>query len=349
MNQQKGFTLVEMMISLAVLGVILASVSSAYLTQVKQSTQEYKVAQVELELGIAKNLIERDLAMAGYGLADDYSAPSTPAFTVPRAIDATNSSTAPDTLILRGTALGIESKGTQNWSYIQSVTPGAPNTMAFNIWSDSREDLVTNGKVFLVDPATKKLLTEPTSQTWLFTYQGNNLNFSPTLVAPLTGTLVYAAATGATRPYATVLYSLANVSSPSNCAPGTFSLMRSELWTADPAAGTGNPLLACVLDLQVAFGLDTAATPTGDIALWDNGGVTAQGYDPVQLKKRVRQIRFYLLIQTENLDSKYTYPSNPITVGDTLLGIGRNVTLTAAQLNYRWKVLSFVVTPRNMR
>jgi hypothetical protein len=69
-------------------------------------------------------------------------------------------------------------------------------------------------------------------------------------------------------------------------------------------------------------------------------------------------MRVYILVQVANRDPDYTY-SNPdpayianpdrIWVGDFELATGREITLTADQRRYRWRVISSGITPRNLR
>ena len=334
--------MIELLISLAILGVMLSGVYSAFVTQTQNSTREFKVAQSELEIGIGKNIIERDLAMAGYGLAEDYSA-AIPPVPVPSVAAATNAN--PDTLTLTGTALGIESREAQGWTFISTVTAGPPPVPAFATWTDSREDVVVNDSVIIMEPGTKKLLTE--GGVWKFLYNGPNVNLAPGLTDPKTGTLAYGVDDNAALPYATVAYSLSNANLPTNCEANTMSLVRAETWTA--VAGAPNPLLTCVLDFQVAFGLDTVDDESRQIDLWDNGGVIAQGYDAATLRKRIKQIRTYLLVQVSNRDANYTFPVNTVRVGESLLATGRDVPLSAEQRKYKWKVINLTMTPRNIR
>ena len=163
--------------------------------------------------------------------------------------------------------------------------------------------------------------------------------------------------TEATQPYYAVRYYLGGTR-PTLCAPDTQNLLRAESRT-DAAPADGEPMLNCVLDFQVALGLDT--DEDGTIDSWDNGGVTAQGYASKDLNKRLKQVRAYALVQAGNRDQGYTY-SNPdpayastpdkIRVGDLYLkngATGRDVQLTPEQRKYRWKVVTFAVTPRNTR
>lgn len=351
-----GFTILEMLIAMAIFSVLMSAIFAVYSTQLKHTSREYRIAESEVEVGIAKGIIERDLSLGGYGLADDYSDATLPngPFS-PMSFKATDAN--PDTLTLMGTALGLNSRYAQGWSYLDTTAPTFGLFSSAGSGHDVREELGTDVRAVIIEPSTKKLMTE--GGKWLFRVQRTNATPADRITtvnapAPLTnktvGNIVYGLYSStlleATQPYYAVRYYLGGTS-PSNCAPNTLSLLRAEDKTTETPAG-GDPLLACVLDMEVAFGLDT--NNDNSIDFWDNGGTQAALYDSKTLNSRLKQVRVYLLLQVGNLDTGYTAPS-PIWVGEQTLGAGtgRSVALTSSQQNYRWKVLTLNVTPRNVR
>lgn len=385
-NNRNGFSLIELLIVMGIFAVVMAGLYAAYSVQLKQGVKQYRSAESEMELQIAKTILQRDLALAGYGLAEDYGTAT--GFTVPRAASATivsepNPDTDPDDLVLMGTAVGIGSRAAQGWTCVTDVDGSGVPT--FRTWSDAREDVrddplggTKDDIVIVLEPYTRKLRLEAGTDAWLFQYNGNNAKLTKpggtaditnALTADDTGALVYglytAGETAATQPYYAVRYYLASGTMPKICAAGTQNLVRAESRT-DPAGGTGQPLLNCVLDFQMAFGLDT--DDDDEIECWDNGGITAsfaKDYTPEDLNKRLKQLRVYALVQDGNRDEAYVY-ANPdplyastpdkVLVGDSGLircggagTVGRVVQLTSDQRNYRWRVLAVNVTPRNMR
>jgi hypothetical protein len=156
------------------------------------------------------------------------------------------------------------------------------------------------------------------------------------------------------RPYYVVQYRLGGNASdmPKTCARGTRSIQRVEIVNGESI----EPLLACVRDIQVAFGVDSSSPEDGIIDVWDNGGTLLSAYDRQAMKSRLKQVRVYILVQNGNRDADYLYanpdnPGNPerIRVGDMSLGIGRDISLTAEQRLYRWRLISMTITPRNSR
>lgn len=63
---QSGFTLVELLISMAVAGVVMASVYSSYYSQQKTYVTQEQVAVMQQNLRAAMYHLERDIRMAGY-------------------------------------------------------------------------------------------------------------------------------------------------------------------------------------------------------------------------------------------------------------------------------------------
>ncbi len=361
-SDNQGFTLVEILITLAVFGVVMSGVYGAYTSQLSHTGREYKLAAAEMEHDIVGNFLERDIDMAGYGLADDYG--STPF--APVAAAAQNGTlgppanpNAPDTLTLMGTALGLDSRAAQAWTYV--TTSSSPPV--FQSWGDPRENLKIGDQAVIMDPATKTLRTEGTGK-WL--YKFNGVNAHPTtpptaspgdnLTNPTVGTLVYglqsSSGTAPTLPYYVVRYGLDKpLTNPATCAPGTQYLMRSESIDStapSPPLSGGDPLQACVLDFQVAFALDSDDDGAVN-APYDDGGGTAKFYDAPTLRKRLKQIVVYMLVQSGQRDRGYTYPLAKVRVGDAALGTGRDLDLTADQRKYRWKLITKRITLRNLR
>lgn len=369
-GNHRGFTLVELVIAMTIFATVIVGLYKVYDVQFKQQVKEYRVAESSMELGIAKNLIERDLIMAGYGIMDDYG---TTGFTA-RAASATEGGSNPDTMTLQGTALGISSRAAQEWADVTSTAP----TLSFSSSTDARENLNSLDRIIITNPSGtngKTILTQ--AGQWYFQYNGQGsmptVKSSPstsfTSLQP--GFVLYGLRTStepdATKPFYTVVYSLGSGTNPSNCAPGTNSLLRVESPTSTTPTG-GDPVMSCVLDFQVSFGLtDNTASLDPSKALnypinkWDNGGVAAAAYTPKELNQRLKQIRVYILVQEGNYDPNYTYVNpdpnasapDKIRVGELgLVGgaTGRDFpSLTTAQRHYRWRVLTLVVTPRNIR
>jgi prepilin-type N-terminal cleavage/methylation domain-containing protein len=362
----RGTTLTELLITLAIFSVVMTGIYSLYTMHVHHATREYKLAQSEIEMVIASNIIERDIMMAGYGLADDYGGllftpePLSLGATDSIAPGSTNNPlggkypttglAGTDALYMMGTALGIYSRASQGWTYLRSRSPAE-----FQVWDDFREDVQANDRVIYIEPNTKTMLAD--GAAWRFIYPSiPNLSGNEGRGAILYGLSRPPQGSGSEipRPYYVVQYRLGGAAAdmPKTCARGTRSLQRVEMTNGEST----EPLLACVRDIQVAFGIDVSSPGDGTIDLWDNGGVISASYDYRQIKDRLKQVRLYILVQNGNRDPDYLFANtenraNPerIRVGDTDLGTGRDISLTAEQRKYRWRLIPLTVTPRNHR
>jgi len=141
---------------------------------------------------------------------------------------------------------------------------------------------------------------------------------------------------------------------PARCAPNT-GVLEKAVVNQGNGAFSYLPLLDCVADMQVIYALDN--NEDGDFV--DGAGTPADGYSddittaPLtaqQIRKRVKQVRVYILSHEGQRDVNYTYPTNPITVGE--FGLGRSFNFVTAGItdwqNYRWKIYTIVLKPTNL-
>ena len=383
MKNKSGVTLVELLVVMAIFAIVTLGLVDAYKVMSKSGVREFRRSESSIENNIASTLVERDVMMAGYGIAEVYSQSNISIGNLPRSASSCGNAgdncgvNGSDTLTLMATAIAMNTRAAQGWSYVSQIATGY--TPTFQSWGDAREDIAVNDVFLMMEPNSKQLVAVNGSMSdWLYTFQGihpvsdiksvqNNKTYT---FGPLeAGTILFGIATSATAAQVTqpgwaVQYFL-NTSSvgTGNCAPGTLSLLRAESSSSMNPTSGALPVLNCVLDFQVAFGLDT--NDDGALDFWDNGGVIAATYSgitgPTLLNRRLKQIRLYILVQDGNMDSSYTY-NNPdplyaskpdtIRVGDLSLtggAVGRDFKLTTAQRAYHWKLLTFAVTPRNIR
>jgi type IV pilus assembly protein PilW len=67
MGKEKGFTLVELLVAMAISGIVVAAVYTAFVTQQKSYTVQNQVAETQQNARVGLDLIARDVRMAGYG------------------------------------------------------------------------------------------------------------------------------------------------------------------------------------------------------------------------------------------------------------------------------------------
>jgi hypothetical protein len=112
--------------------------------------------------------------------------------------------------------------------------------------------------------------------------------------------------------------------------------------------------------MQVVYALDNdengafQAGVGGDAYSNDISALTAE-----QIRNRVKEVRVYILAHEGQSDPNFIYGTNPVYVGEPLIGGGRSFDFThpngiAADAitnwqNYRWKIYTLVIKPKNMR
>lgn len=150
---------------------------------------------------------------------------------------------------------------------------------------------------------------------------------------------------------------------PKSCmdSPGVGVLYKSTVIHGGLSAGgltLGMPLLDCVADMQVVYGLDTAGTginthiDTNDITKATGRDTSMDTADSI--RNNLREVRVYILAHEGKKDRFYTYPSETIKVGEDFGGTtkGRDFNLRTRLGDdykyFRWKVYTIVLRPKNL-
>ncbi len=358
---RRGFTLVELIVTIAIFTVIIAIPLAFLIRELKNTVKEANLSQVSIENVAFSSLIRKDIELAGYGIPWDvrgvtYSDTTAP---VPEySLNLSLFNTAPpvspkpvdgarDTgsngfsyLVLRGTVLGL-SRACDHWTYINSNGD-------VNIWPDNTSKAYNNfeaGDRAIVLNAVNRRIIPSSTGNFYFTILNDftETNVSPSYYGlpdglPASTYLVYGVSYGVNPsfPYNRVDYYLHRPSvMPKNCAGGTYLLYRNASY----------PILSCVADFQVGFGLDT--TGDGVIDTWTQ---SLLGYTATQIRDELKQVRVYILIQNGVYDKNYTYPGTSVFVGDSSLGIGRSFNFAGITnyKHYRWKLIKLTVIPKNL-
>jgi len=167
---------------------------------------------------------------------------------------------------------------------------------------------------------------------------------------------------------------------PTSCSPATGVLYKAVMSHLDGTLLPEIPILDCVADMQIVLGWNTQANPEGsnviDVLSSSDDGVlpntvTAPGggglngldiltimRDPAEVRRRLRQIKVYLLVQDSMRDPNFSNTNNALPIADAGEGplverpgqiVPGSVDLTTPNmLNYRWKVYRVVVKPKNL-
>lgn len=173
----RGFTLVELIVVMAIFVTVIAITGNAFNLIVQQSVKQSKTASSNIEGVIGLEVMRRDVASAGFGLpwscpftavSDVYDevdasealasgfndAQATPM--MPRAVSAGNNLTpgnvnqlleGTDYLVIRATSIGA-TQTAQRWSYMNYTGMVRPNPIQAKSWTS--ENLVNNDQVIVV-------------------------------------------------------------------------------------------------------------------------------------------------------------------------------------------------------
>jgi prepilin-type N-terminal cleavage/methylation domain-containing protein len=403
--KQKGFSLVELLVVLAVFIFVIAAATGILIPMIGQFKQQSKIAETNIEGIIGLELLRGDLEQAGFGLpwsfpddtinyteaagspANKYN-DSNSADKIPRAFVVGNDVSdagvvgGSDYLVIKATTVA-KSDTAHKWTTIVAESDGRPRTW---VSPDTSENLLGTDKVIVIKPKvgdTRLRELAMDGSTFFTTYSSSfPVNFSPT--KPTEAYLIYGVdpTTNLKMPFNRVDYYVSTARVPARCATGTGVLTKAVLTHrsgVDFPAQNVTPLLDCVADMQVIFGLDLGSPgggtdPNGIIGTYTNSdGSTFTGgaaenevksqtlvqetlKSAKELRNRLMEIRVYILAHEGQKDLAYTFNNftcgaNCVAVGD--FGCGRDFNFSTSGItdwkSFRWKVYTLVVKPQNLR
>jgi prepilin-type N-terminal cleavage/methylation domain-containing protein len=394
----RGFTLIELIVVMFILIVALTLSTNSFVTVLKNSKQQSKIAETEMEKIIGLEILRWDIEHAGYGLpwyvndldndgdySDDWGsinsgngyeeADDTETYSVyddegnaPRAIlggdGAGPDINGSDYLVIKSTVVRNNDEA-QKWTYLWN--DGTNDNL--NIWG-TNEDMANDTLVIAIKPKQS-----PSIERVLMTYGANNSYFSRLdqalnnyTLQPNESFLLFGVGVGNDNtlqmPFNRADYYISTSSVPARCAPGTGVLEKAVLSqnTGTHTTGGTTPLIDCVADFQVIFGIDQTSSPDGTIDCYSNDlGNDLPTFDAVNVRNRVKEVRVYILAHEGQYDVDFTYGNNTIRVGDSSglnpcvngATLGRDFDFTTSGItnwqNYRWKVYTLVVKPENLK
>lgn len=329
-KNDRGTSLVELLIAMAIFSLMLGVMFTLYATMIKTSSSTRKIAKVEGEITNAVWPLFKEIESAGYGVpANSFGGSCTPEISYTGGVNN-------GVLTIYSTAAGTQTSLTQtapgSWSFIIGSTcavciagTGCPGG-GFNI----------GDTVSIISPSDKSSLitTSPFTTT---VAAGGTLNGCQPTIWP--GNIAYLSPAGGC--FDTV-YTL-SATTTTTCASGTQQLMRSSV--AVGSSANYQPMLDCVLAASYIFGcIDTSGNVTW--VNWPAAGNTCPflnsngNYNP-------RFIRIGLVEQDSN-QNEYAGPQQPnITLfGDTT--VSDTVSLNTTQRTYRWRTIERTISLRNL-
>jgi len=347
-------TLVELMVTMAILIIVLAAVFTSYLTVLKSHIQQSAIAQTNIDKSIALEILRKDIEMAGFGLPwningisyneassnSNYTPdpsyfndapPSGFAFSDNGNTDANNS----DVLVIKSSIANIDNKVAKKWGYAYYNS----SSLKWNIKSQSSDEFTQRDYYIVLTIDDRKLIT---GTNWYFK------GLSPDIYnATADLYLVFGIdASDPHMPFNRVDYYLKRPEAkkfPDRCNPETFELYRAEI---NQGNGKRNPqpILDCVADFQIAFGLDINGD--GIIDSWGNNLPSSAE----AIRTQVKQVAVYIVYQEGQKDDHPVFSQSSINIsapdGTTIKVV--DLTNFSNYQFYRWKLLQMRVNPLNL-
>ena len=366
-RREAAFTLVELMIAMAIVTVVLYAAMNFFIVSVRQYKVQTKITETNVEGILGLELLRQDLESLGFGLPWNNLGSYPERTTGSAALLALNeaSNAAPravlsvdaaafthnnsDYLVIKSARVGM-SDASGKWTTLTQ-------TNSTRTWTPAAENLADTDYVIVLalgsTNANRRSLV--TSGTFYTTFNSTG-GFVP--VEPYSANIVYGidnATPGLlVRPFNRADYYIDTTAVPQRCAPNTGVLVKAVV--AQEATGsTPNllPLMDCVADMQIVYGLDTDANPL-TVLSWSDiiSGLTADA-----IRTQLKEVHVHILAQEGQRDDSYAYPYDNVTVGSE--GAGRSYDFTSFGFtstgnvannfkHYRWKVYNIVVTPKNL-
>lgn len=336
----RGFTLIEVMITLVILIVVLTAASGLFSLVLGQYKQQSKIAETGMERLIGMEIFRQDVTHAGHGLpwnnlsSASYTEAASGDYNdlppnAPRAIfsDRGAGLNGSDRLIVKAASVGIDPL-CRRWTLLDS-TPATRN------WVPASENLVAGDRVIVLEPGA----TEDSRRSLVVVGGAYNTDFNAVAAfQPINAgetRIVYGIDNGAglKAPYNRAEYYIDNSSVPRMCAPGTGVLVKSVLSHATGALLAPLPLLDCVADFQVRYNVDS----NNDGVLETSDDISA--LDARTIRAQLREVRILVLAHEGQRDRSYTHTSGTIAVAGHPNSVDRQ---------FRWRVYEMLLKPINL-
>lgn len=386
LRDRRGLTLIELIVVVAIFLSVILITTKAFDTIVQKSSQQSKSAQTQIQGAVGLELLRGDLERAGFGLPWEFNKDFGISYEEATFTNASTStlfndapSAAPRALISGGSTFN---KGASTYSgaaylVIKSTLADANETakkwttVSFDTagknireWDDADRDFdAAAGATEQVTVIRNDLISTPPTRRLM---ASSSTAFSTTFEFYSTLTVghqngdtfeVYGVHpdTELRMPFNRVDYYVKRPSKmPLTCAPNTGILFRSVVSQADGGQSAGVPLLDCVADMQVVYGLATGGD--GVVNDYTTDALNANLDTAAEMRALLKEIRVYILAQEGKKDRFYNYPSTTIDVGESF---DSGATITGRRFNletligsdykhYRWKVYTIVVRPKNL-
>jgi type IV pilus assembly protein PilW len=274
---KKAFTLIEILITLVILGIVMSAVYITFINTLKDYKIESNKIGTQIEKNINTSIIRLDIEHAGFGLSRELT-------DLPLEWD--NST---NTFIIRST-INSTNVDTFDWA-LYDCDNSTPSLI-------SGVDL--SGKnVVLLDPSTDEL--KFISNTTLGSSCPTGYSDKPILAYRYDSSVTDGCSSA--QICNKITYHLSSSQTLTSCNPNTYNLLRGV------GASSGFPILNCVAGFTLKFlWWDTSTS-----SLIKKNSIPN---DAASIRANLKRVDFYVLLQEGGKDTNFTYPTNTISQDD---------------------------------
>ncbi|HDM78403.1 MAG TPA: type II secretion system protein [Deltaproteobacteria bacterium] len=317
MKGRKGITLVELVISMAILGFVISLILLFLNLKVREAVRERSFSFMQSEIQLASEIITWDIWLTGFGLRTNV---------YPLSQWDSVGINGSDSLVLRATAF-ITERG--KWTYILQKAHNT-NTLLVYRWDNPIENIDSTDYIIIL-MGDKELVAGPLNvssvkETTYVTVTGENKN---ALILTLESAVQYV------NPG----YLVFVVNDPGS----TYTEVHYKLTNDEVLLRSGEELLRNVRLFKVDLAVDTSGK--GDIA-WVSS--IPQGWSADHLRDNLKLVQISLIIHSPRKDRSYEYPSENVSVSTPDGSIIHSIDIGGEDRHYRWIPLAITIKPRNL-
>jgi len=337
LDDQKGLTLLELLVAIVIMVVITAAAFALYVSAFKRYKEEARSAESFLSAEVALEIIRRDIEHAGCGLLWELDnvtyneaenttfndAPSNP----PRALIVQRNAEGGDYLVIKSVR-AKDNRATRKWMIFD------PESQNLTYLGEEASNFESDECFIALEVSSSSIKLSKLGSNW---YGCGSFN-PDSLDLPGALYLVFGVSDNTSQlrmPFNRVDYFLKRPSRnfPQKCAPTTFILYRAELNHED-GNFTEQPLLDCVKEFKVVTKRDN---------LWNDGNWTLTS-SAQTIRNELKEVRVFILFQEGQRLDHIASPES-IELGDSETGTVKTVTLSEEERYYRWRVLKVIARP----
>lgn len=332
MGKQRGFTILETLITVAIVLLILSAVYYTYVGLFREAGSEREKMEKEVEKNVSLELLRLDLEHLGYGVGKNPSGDY-------RIYDFDNLNRTTALLTIRSTLNNTNNKTIgwvlcedKHWVKDRREDKNNSNIAYVDINGNisyvciGKSCIDKNGSSYLI-PISEDCPSGDTFIGFPFDTSATGCNFNGTKFCN------------------EIVYYLSNTNLPSNCASGTYNLLRK----VNNATG-GEPILSCVADVRITVDLDTNGDGKIDSFNFSDTDDSSKSLTPDQLRVQTKRINVYILYQVAKGGSqKYSFKNFQAgSDADYIEVDGQKLVLPTNFRNYQWNVIKLSVKPMSI-